>query len=279
MSGGSIEGEASMRATIRSIGGLWGLAAGLAAAAACGNITTPSGGGVPIGAAPMAIAQTVCPKAWSCCTASDLMGNGMAGTDEPSCETKTLDAFQKQLSAVETSQNDGRARYDGEQLDACLTYIRSSTCDMLSTTNHLAGLPGCDRFVVPLVADGGTCVYDWECTGGSCQNSLCQTLPPTGGACPDNRCAAGAACGSGGACVAVHGEGEACTEGAACTSGSCVDGTCAPRAPTCFYASGCAVAGGARGLPSVATGAVAALVALLAVRARRRGGGRRRQNG
>ena len=227
----------------------WSAAAGAAVSAmfgvaGCGQVTPADpGAGVALNAAPDDIAQTVCPKAYSCCTASELMGNDLAGTDEASCEVATAKSFVDQLSAVEDSQRAGRARYDGMRVAACLATIRSSTCDALGATNHLSGIPGCETFVVPLVAEGGDCFNDWECMVGRCNAGKCQAQPANGEACADGHCADGAVCDPAGLCVAKRGDGEACAEAAQCPSLQCANGTCAPRAHACFYSSGCAVAG------------------------------------
>jgi hypothetical protein len=211
----------------------------------CGRVTPADPGeGVALNAAPDEIAQTVCPKAYSCCSASELMGNDLAGTDEASCEVATAKSFSDQLSAVEDAQRAGRARYDGTRVAACLSTIRSSTCDALGTTNHLTGIPGCETFVVPLVGEGGDCVNDWECMVGRCNSGKCQAQPAVGEACADGHCATGAVCDPAGMCVAKRADGDGCTEAAQCPSLQCTNGTCAPRAHACFYSSGCAVAGG-----------------------------------
>jgi hypothetical protein len=218
-------------------------ALGIAAAAAgCGRVVAADSG-VALSAAPLEIAQAVCPKAYSCCTASDLMGNDLAGTDEPSCEVATAKSFSDQLAAVQDAQDAGRARYDGARVAACLATIRAATCETLGQTNHLAGIPGCDSFVEPLVDEAGTCVNDWECKVGRCQAGKCEALPAAGAPCADKRCADGAVCDPSGACVAARAQGDSCAQAAQCPSLQCTNGTCAPRAATCFYASGCSVAG------------------------------------
>ncbi len=239
------------------------------AAAGCGQVTpADSDAGVALSAAPDEIAQTVCPKAYSCCTASELMGNDLAGTDEASCEVATAKSFGDQLSAVQASENAGRARYDGTRVAACLSTIRSSTCEALGVTNHLSGIPGCETFVVPLVEEGGDCASDWECKVGRCNAGVCQAQPAVGQACADNHCAAGAMCDPAGMCVAARADGKTCTEAAQCPSLQCANGTCAPRARACFYASGCAVAGGGAVSPLAGGVTLVLLLVVLAYRDR-----------
>ena len=248
----------------------WGLASG----AGCGRVDPEPG--VALSAAPEQIASTVCPKAYSCCTPSQLMGNDLAGTDELSCESKTAKAFRDQLAAVQDSQRAGRARYDGTRVGSCLETIRASTCETLGMTNHFTGIPGCEKFVEPLVEVGGTCFNDWECktadasAAGRCHEGRCEALPAAGAPCADKRCAVGAVCDPNDTCVETRAEGQSCTQAVQCPSLQCTNGTCAPRAGTCFYASGCSVAGG------TGAGAPAALLILAALAAAALVGRRRR---
>ena len=247
----------------------WGLAGG---GAGCGRVEPEQG--VALTAAPEQIASTVCPKAYSCCTPGQLMGNDLAGTDEVSCESQTTQAFRDQLSAVQDAQQAGRARYDGARVKSCLETIRASSCESLGVTNHFSGIPGCEKFVEPLVEVGGACVNDWECKvegGGRCREGKCEALPAAGAPCADKQCAAGAVCDPDGTCVETRAAGGSCTQAVQCPSLQCTDGTCAPRAATCFYASGCSVAGGA------GAGAPAALLTLAAMAAAAMAGRRRRR--
>jgi hypothetical protein len=162
------------------------------AAPGCGK-TRNDTGGVPASEAPAAIAGTVCAKAYDCCTPMQLMGNDLAGTDEPSCEQKTGEAYKNQVAAVLSSQDKYRSVYDGAKLDACLTYIRATSCHDLGTTNHFSGIPGCDSFVQARVAPGGTCVYDWECQQTQCHHDegklegTCVALGVAGDACASSK--------------------------------------------------------------------------------------------
>jgi len=223
-----------------------------AALLGCGSVDR--GSGVPIESAPAQIAQAVCPKAYTCCSATQLMGNTMAGTDEQSCETMTTTNYQNQLNAIQASEKAGRSMYDGDKLDACLKTIRSATCETLNMTNHFTGVPGCDTFVRPLVAYGGACGFDWECVAGWCDrppntsgDGVCQAFAQSGAACGDH-----AKCGSGLICDA--------------NSSTCMNAPpVTPPTNACFYSSGCAVSSGRPG-----TSAVLALVFAIALTARRR---------
>ena len=87
----------------------------------CGSVH-----GIPIAEVANDIAQTVCSKAWSCCTVSQLMGNGSAGTSavtatadcttdvapcEHACEAQTAGDFRNQLSGVQRSVDQKRSNW------------------------------------------------------------------------------------------------------------------------------------------------------------------------
>ena len=242
----------------------------------CGKTITDTGG-VPVGEAPTEIAQTVCAKAYDCCSPAQLMGNDLAGTDEPSCEQKTGDAYKSQLSAIQSSQDRYRSVYDGAKLDACLATIRTTSCQDLAATNHFSGIPGCDSFVQPRVALGGTCDYDWECQQSQCHHQpgaaegACAPFAAVGEGCADSKCAPGLLCDSQDmVCATAVADGAACMRGDQCASGSCNQGSCGARpSGTCFYSSGCALGGGGRPAASSQLGALALVAAAAFIRRRR----------
>ena len=207
-----------------------------------------------------------------------LMGNDLAGKDEASCETKTAEGFKKSLDGLKGSINKGRARYHGDQMEACLALIRSSSCDQLNRTNHFSGI-GCPAYVEPLVAPGGACGADVECIEGTCDKGggggegVCKPLPRQGEPCAGVRCAKGLVCnGTVNQCEPEVPERVMCVAGGQCGSGVCDGpdggpGSCAPAtSDRCFYASACSFGGGGRpgGI------ALAGLVLLLLATRRRR---------
>jgi hypothetical protein len=134
----------------------------------CGSVS-----GIPIEKTATDFAKAICPKAYDCCTTETRMPNMSAGTTEAECETLTAKDFRNSLQNMQASENAGRAKYDQEQVDACLEAIRAATCSQLTTIRSLAGLPECNStFATPLVEIGGTCGQDYEC-----KNSVCQKAP------------------------------------------------------------------------------------------------------
>jgi MYXO-CTERM domain-containing protein len=255
------------------------------AAVGCGEAQGDLGG-IPADQAPTAIAETVCAKAYDCCTPTQLMGNDLAGTDEATCEQKTHDAFANNLAPVLASQARYRSAYDGAKLGACLAFIRATNGHDLGTTNHFSGIPGCDAFVQPRVALGGGCTYDWECQQGQCIKSagqidgLCKPLDAVGESCDSSQCAADLICdGQSKICVAPLADGAPCTRGDLCSSSSCNASTDAdagattmvcgpPDGGSCFYSSGCSTGG----RPPAGSLFAAAMLALVARRRIKRAG-------
>jgi hypothetical protein len=262
------------------------IGAGLVVLAGCGNV-----GGIPIDDTANRIATTVCPKAWMCCTADQLMSNSSAGTDVASCETATADNYKNVLSGLQASVDAKRATYQSSKLDACLATIKTADCATLDVTNHLMGIPDCESFTSPLVAVGGACAADYECIDGWCNvpmtsnNGLgvCAAFVAAGQSCTD---AGGPSCGpnavcdiegtpddsSDDLCAVVSDLGGTCADDLQCTSLNCTSSggsgmTCAaattPPAAMCFYSSGCSEAGGRPGAGTLLLFAGFAVVAFL----------------
>jgi hypothetical protein len=273
--------------------GLAALVVALIGLGGCGNVS-----GIPIDQTANQIATTVCPKAWTCCTAGQLSNNSSAGTDVASCETATASNYQMTLAGVQASVDAKRATYQASKLDACLATIQSADCATLNMTNHLAGVPGCDSFTTPLVASGGACSQDYECIDGWCNvpttstngDGVCAAFIASNQSCA---AAGGPSCGpnavcdiegtlddpSDDLCEPVSDLGGACTDDLQCTTLHCTSSggpgmTCAaattPPAAMCFYQSGCSEAGGRPGPGTLILFAGFAAIAFLrAGRARR----------
>ena len=133
-------------------------------------------------------------------------------------------------------------------------------------TGHLTGVPGCASFVTPLVAEGGACGNDYECTTGWCK----PPAPPATGdgktptsvagmSCTSLSCGEQLTCDGLGTddkaddvCVQRMDDGATCTDGIQCKSGNCTTSggsgmTCAPATGAmCFYGSGCSAGGDGR---------------------------------
>ena len=109
-----------------------------AAGVGCGGVS-----GIPIEKTATDFAAAICPKAYDCCTADQLMGNkDLAGTTEAECETKTAQSFRNQLQAMQDAENAGRAKYDQAKVDACLAALRAADCSTLKTIYSVRASPG-----------------------------------------------------------------------------------------------------------------------------------------
>jgi hypothetical protein len=240
--------------------------------AGCGSVH-----GIPINQTASDIAESVCAKAWACCSVDQLKNNGSSGADvstdsepctrdsyakcEQACESKTAEDFRNYLADIQRSVDQKRAVYEEAKVKACLKTIREDSCENLNMSYHLTGVPGCDSFASPLVAMGGACSKDYECTSGWCKpaatagDGTC-AAPMSGMSCAVDGCGRGFACDGRGTndqaddvCVQLQDNGLSCSGGVQCKSGNCTNNTCMPPAGACFYGSGCSAAGGA---PSVA---------------------------
>jgi hypothetical protein len=250
----------------------------------CGGVD-----GIPIEKTSTEFAKAICPKAYSCCTPEQLMPNAdLAGTTEPECETKTTAHFRNRLQTMQSSENAGRAKFDQQQVDACLAAIRAASCSELQMIRSLAGIQACNSsFATPLVAIGGTCGQDYECIGSVCQKApgawegVCAAGAPAGASCTTDHCAPNLYCDprdgnvdTDSVCVVEQDNGAACTTSFECKSRICAAAggatakTCqAPSGPICFYGGGCAAAGGRPGIAALLI--MAAFVAVAVLRSRR----------
>ena len=134
------------------------------AAGGCGGVS-----GIPVDDTATRIANTVCPKAYVCCTPDELGMNAEAGTDVASCESMTKSNYQNVLATLQASVDQKRAVYVSSQAGHLPgEHPEHATAATLNTTNHLTGVPGCDSFTTPLVIVGGACSQDYECISGWC---------------------------------------------------------------------------------------------------------------
>ena len=248
----------------------------------CGGVS-----GIPIEKTATDFATTICPKAYSCCTAEQLMGNPAAGTTEAECETKTTQNFRDQLNTMQGSENAGRAKYDQAQVDLCLAALRGATCTDLTAIHSISGIPACNStFATPLVAIGGKCGQDYECIDSVCQKAagewegVCAVGVSVGASCTTDHCAQNLFCDprdgnvdTDSVCVAEQENGGSCVDNFDCKSRYCAansdatEKTCmAPPTPRCFYGGGCSAAGGAPRLASLLLMALFTAVALMRTR-------------
>ncbi|HVU04463.1 MAG TPA: Dickkopf N-terminal cysteine-rich domain-containing protein [Polyangiaceae bacterium] len=166
--------------------------------AACGgNDSSSSPGGVALADLPDQLAGALCDAVDPCF--GPLLASFLKGKD---CKTSQIESLQQgEFSLLQTAIDDGRVKYDGTRVAACLSAVKAAACDVIST--RLSDL--CPGVITGTVATGGDCTMNAECTPGDfCDESS---------TCP-------------GKCAALLGEGSACTDDDECKSGMvCPDST------------------------------------------------------
>jgi hypothetical protein len=207
------------------------------------------------------LANVSCTKIFQCCSATEIATQfmdfnvmGQPITTEPECES-FYDGLFAGLAVPDykASIAAGRISYDGDEAATCLDGIAAASCSDYSMDTASSSTMVCSDFITPLVAAGGGCTQDYECTTNNCvgatvtpggQNTdgACMALPGVGQACSIN-CQTGSYCGFDGTsssttCLALKADGATCDGGEECSghqcpgSGSGDPGTCATGA-TC----------------------------------------------
>jgi hypothetical protein len=207
------------------------------------------------------LASVACTKIFQCCTQSEIATQFMDFTvmnqpitTEPECES-FYDGLYAGLAVPDykASIAVGRISYDGDAAATCLDGIAAESCSDYSMDVATSSEMVCSDFIMPLVATGGGCTQDYECTTNNCvgatvtpggQNTdgACMALPGVGQACSVN-CQTGLYCGFDGTsasdtCLSLKADGASCQSSSECAgrqcpgSGSGDAGTCATGA-TC----------------------------------------------
>jgi hypothetical protein len=179
---------------------VFGLAAGLALAAGCGDSSSPP-----------ATAGDLCRA---------MVRAEVSRFDRCSTHGNYDWAFQSfnDCQTAQEAADAGRVVYDAAKAQACLDALGAIPCTAVNREKPPFAFvdfqTACAEALVPQVADGGTCfnALGFECTSGRCSLS------------------GGEACLAGGLCEAAAGENEPC-DVLGCRPGLlCVDSTCVPPA-------------------------------------------------
>lgn len=163
-------------------------------AAACGSDDDGGGGGenVPLSEVPARYAASLC-QALEACFGTDL--NLLLGAED--CVKRFGDQLDDGIAETQKAIDDGKLRYDGTKVGACLTAIESAACNAI----EIAAEDECQAALDGLVEIGGDCDSDMECAGsaycsasGSCPGT-CTERGQVGASCDgDGECAPGLAC-------------------------------------------------------------------------------------
>ena len=170
----------------------------------------------------------------------------------PGCVERVLEALRRgnemrSLAApYQAAVVRGTATWDADLAGACLDAQRALPCFMGLLGAMDEHYPECRRLAEGLVAPGGACRFDPECSAGWCDTSagcpgVCVAYATAGGACDDSiRCPPDQDCASG-ACRPLEpepfrraGRGEACGDFLPCAFGL----ACAAGTSTCVNAPG-----------------------------------------
>jgi hypothetical protein len=175
-------------------------------------------GGIPLEGFPTAIATSACKLVYQCCTTAQRAENPFVGSTEAACRSNYGALFTLVVPEMNQSITQGRLRYDGEALAACLATFEASGCS--GTIDDPAQ---CEGVFIPLVESGGACTQQGECIDTACL-----------GGDPGND--------TDGVCGAPQANGADCTDDDECSSGYCSGLACEPQLPNgedCFTDSEC----------------------------------------
>ncbi len=188
----------------------------LLCAGACGGSSSSDDGaaGLALDDVPQAYAEAFCEIAARC----NPYVKALVPTEN--CESYFLNVISNQgFDDTVDAVDDGRAKYDGKQMQHCVDTIKARSCDELSAPDP----ESCDLAAVGSVQRGDACTTDVECAG----DSICQFADSCPGTCTaklnagdscsgDDQCKDGLVCSDDtGRCVAPAEEGEDCEGGVA----------------------------------------------------------------
>ncbi len=229
------------------------------AGAGCGG---GGSGGIALDNLGAEVSKASCAKIFECCDGAEIMEefegitvSGQPITTEAQCVQFTSALVAGFLTqAYKDSIAKGRIEYDGEAAAGCMAAIEAASCGEYSMQMSIDAPPGCESFVIPLVAEGGGCTQDYECTTDNCDGAMvipgepgtdgtCKPRSGLGQECRSDNCVDGAFCEFGSMagksiCKAQKADGQPCTFDEQCTSERCSGdsqspGTCGAGTPRC----------------------------------------------
>ncbi len=211
-----------------------------------------AGGGSPIAIEDLGtqLSEVTCQKMFECCTDAEIMDQfmnitymGQPITTEEQCVAFSAGFFNGlALPQWQASIAAGRMGYDASAAGGCVSASAGLSCSEyadLSSGNANTSLAGtCQPFLIPMVADGGACSQDDECTSDNCvgvsssADGMCEPMPSAGEAC-NGSCIDGYYCGFATGdtmetCIALQASGTECTLDDECMTGYC-DSTVSPH--------------------------------------------------
>jgi hypothetical protein len=227
----------------------------------CADHNGGSSGNVSIDDLGPKLASVACTKIFQCCTQGEIATQFMditvmnqPITTEPECES-FYDGLFAGLAVPEykASIAAGRITYDGDAAGTCLDGIAAESCSDYSMDAASSSEMVCSDFITPLVATGGGCTQDYECTTNNCVGATvapgrqsidgaCMALPGVGQTCTIN-CQTGLFCGFDGTsssttCQTLKPDGATCEGSTECAGHQC-PGSGSGNAGTCATGATC----------------------------------------
>jgi hypothetical protein len=156
------------------------------------------------------LAQAVCEKIDSCCSAEERSRVIGVGEDRAACEANFGVFYDRQYQLAEAATLESRATFDRAQMAACLDAYRDAGC----SSPGAAVVRTCATVLVGRTANGGACANAFQCRSRSCATSAVTNA---------------------GECKARKPDGEPCMRAGECASGICartfLSGMCSSRPP------------------------------------------------
>jgi hypothetical protein len=181
-----------------------------------------------------AVAPALCARLLACCATEELgeiIDLDGPVTDQASCLAALEPALDEVTADLGASIEAGRLRYQPGEVDGCVQAVTDVPCEGLIESFDAQFV--CEGVFIGLVADGGTCEGDADCTSAYCASGeedeprTCAAVPGQGDAC-DYECTDGLYCDViAGSCTPQKQDDEACGSGDECLGGACQSGICA----------------------------------------------------
>lgn len=216
------------------------------------------------------IAEVACHNLYRCCAEGEI--EDFLGVSEPRTELQCRDDVERicerRVNTLAFSIQEGRVRFDGELMNACLEALVAPDDTCATVVSKLPWTEACmNSAFVGTVGVDGTCLFAHDCAGGAdafcapnqkcqmrptagqpcgsgcasaffCQAGTCQPRVGAGGMCASNtQCQQDLFCDFGATtpvCTARLPGGSPCTSSAGCESGQCIPGQCMGTGQSCF---------------------------------------------
>ena len=197
------------------------------------------GGAIPIGQYGNELAKTYCKRAFTCCDAGELAGEGSWGASEAECVANLSAELAGDIAGLQADVDAGRVVYHGDEARRCLDNVTSLACADYGVDVYLPRVPGCLQVIEGTLPVGEACSGDDQCMSHSCgptttgTGMACVAVGAVNDACSTTiECEPGLFCSSG-TCQVPFLNDAPCTENAGCMTYYCYAGAGFENAPVC----------------------------------------------